>query len=233
MSRQQRPDYGFDAPYVAGIFLLLGTIVVILSFWFRFLWITAVMFLLECLLMVWGSKRGKFLLRDKLLDSFHWRGDETVLDVGCGHGLMLVGAAKKLRQGKAIGIDLWRKMDQTGNSREATTLNLQLENVADRAELVDGDARKLPFGDNSFDVVLSSWALHNIPDRAGRDVAIREIARVLKPGGRVVIIDIRHTRDYAEVFRQSNMSEVTRSRPNFLFLIPSITLTARKPPANG
>lgn len=183
--------------------------------------------------MVWGSKRGKFLLRDKLLDSFHWRGDETVLDVGCGHGLMLVGAAKKLRQGKAIGIDLWRKMDQTGNSREATTLNLQLENVADRAELVDGDARKLPFGDNSFDVVLSSWALHNIPDRAGRDVAIREIARVLKPGGRVVIIDIRHTRDYAEVFRQSNMSEVTRSRPNFLFLIPSITLTARKPPANG
>ncbi len=229
MSRPQRPNYGFDAPYVAGTFLLLGISVVILSFWFRFLRVTAAIFLVESMVMVWGSKRGKFLLRDKLLDAIPWRGDERVLDVGCGHGLMLIGAAKRLRQGKAVGIDLWRKQDQAGNSREATTMNVQLEGVADRIELVDGDARKLPFGDNFFDVVLSSWALHNIPDRTGRDTAIREIVRVLKPGGHVVIIDIRHTTDYAEVMREGKMSDVRRSAPNFLFLIPSVTVTARKP----
>jgi ubiquinone/menaquinone biosynthesis C-methylase UbiE len=103
-----------------------------------------------------------------------------------------------------------------------------LENVADRVELVDGDARKLPFGDNTFDVVISSWALHNIYDRPGRETAVREIVRVLKPGGRLTIIDIRHTFEYAEVLRQSQMSEVRRTGPNFLFAIPTYTLIARK-----
>jgi arsenite methyltransferase len=107
-------------------------------------------------------------------------------------------------------------------------LNVRLENVADRVELVDGDARKLPFADDSFDVIVSSWALHNIYDRAERDAAIREAARVLRPGGRIVIIDIRHTRQYAKVLRDSNMAEVNRSGPNFLFLTPSFTVTARK-----
>jgi arsenite methyltransferase len=202
-----------------------------LSFWLRFLWIPGAIFLLECLVMVWGSRRGKFQVRDKLLNSISWQGNEKVLDVGCGHGLMLIGAAKRLRDGKAVGIDLWQKEDQAGNSREATLLNVRLENCSERVELVDGDARKLPFEENAFDVVVSSWALHNIYDRAGRAAAVREIARVLKPGGRLLIIDIRHTAEYAEVLRQGKMAEVHRTGPNFLFLIPSFTLTARKPAA--
>jgi len=141
---------------------------------------------------------------------------------------MLIGAAKRLRDGKAIGIDLWQKEDQSGNSREATLRNVQLENVADRVELIDGDARKLPFESGTFDVVLSSWALHNIYDRPGRGIAIREIARVLKPGGRVVIIDIRHTAEYAEVFRQCQMSEIQRAGPNYFFVIPTYIITAIK-----
>jgi ubiquinone/menaquinone biosynthesis C-methylase UbiE len=229
MDRQQKPNYGIDAPYIFLTFLLVGVAVVALSFWLRFLWIPAVIFLLQGLVMVWGSRVGKFQVRDKLLNSISWRGNEKVLDVGCGHGLMLIGAAKRLRDGKAVGIDLWQKQDQAGNSREATSLNVRLENVADRVELVDGDARKLPFEGNSFDVVVSSWALHNIYDRAGRDTAVREIVRVLKPGGRFLIVDIRHTGEYAEVLRESKMSEVHRGGPNFLFVIPSFILTARKP----
>jgi SAM-dependent methyltransferase len=227
--RQQRPNYGIDAPNIVLTFLVIGLSGVVLSLWLRFLWIPASIFLLECLVMVWGSRVGKFHARDKLLISISWQGNEKVLDVGCGHGLMLIGAAKRLRDGKATGIDLWQKEDQAGNSREATMLNVRLENVADRVELVDGDARKLPFSENAFDVVVSSWALHNIYDRAQRDAAVREIVRVLKPGGRVVIVDIRHTAEYAEIYRQGQMSEVRRTGPNFLFLIPSITLTARKP----
>ncbi|HUD84153.1 MAG TPA: class I SAM-dependent methyltransferase [Candidatus Saccharimonadales bacterium] len=229
MHRRERPNYGIDAPNVVLTFLLIGVLGLGLSVWLRFLWIPASVFLLECLVMLWGSRVGKFRVRDKLLNSISWQGSEKVLDVGCGHGLMLIGAAKRLREGPAVGIDLWQKQDQAGNSREATLLNVRLENVADRVELVDGDARKLPFEENAFDVVVSSWALHNIYDRAGRDAAVREIARVLKPGGRLLIIDIRHTGEYAEVLRQNKMSEVHRTGPNFLFVIPSFALTARKP----
>jgi predicted RNA methylase len=46
------------------------------------------------LLLLWSSLFGKFRARDALLNAVPWRGDEQVLDVGCGHGLMLIGAAK-------------------------------------------------------------------------------------------------------------------------------------------
>jgi len=69
--------------------------------------------------------------------------------------------------------------------------------VADRVELHTADMRKLPFDDGSFDVVVSSLAIHNVPGAPERAKAVREAARVLKLGGRLVIADIRHTRVYA------------------------------------
>ena len=92
-----------------------------------------------------------------------------------------------------------------------------------------GTPVRMPFPDNHFDVVLSSWAIHNIYDRAGREQAIREIIRVLRPGGRLAIVDIRHTPDYAATLQASGMHEIHRSRPNFVFFIPSHVLTAIKP----
>ena len=243
--RSMHPNYGIDAPILVTAFMAIGIAGCVLALplgfgsyvglpaWLRFVIPPAitmgVWFLLTAAVMLWGSKIGKLRLRDKLIASIPWRGDEQVLDVGCGHGLMLIGAAKQLHGGKAVGIDLWQTADQAGNSRAATWHNVELENVADRVELIDGDARAMPFPNHQFDVVLSSWALHNIYDRPGRYAAIREIVRVLKPGGRLVIIDIRHTAEYAEVLKDGGMAEVRRGRPNFLFFIPSHVLTARKP----
>ncbi len=240
-----RPNYGIDAPNVVrGLFvggsaaLILGCLCLFavkrgVMPWTRFAIAPCLsmgcILVLEAGVMFWGSKVGKLRLRDKLIATLPWRGDERVLDVGCGHGLMLIGAAKRLRNGKATGIDLWQKEDQAGNSREATWQNVLAEGVEDRVELHDGDARKLSFTDNFFDVVLSSWALHNIYDPAGREKAIREIVRVLKPGGHLVIVDIRHTAEYAQVLQAGQMKDVTRIGPNFIFVIPSYTLMATKP----
>ena len=66
--------------------------------------------------MLYFSKVEKLRERDKLLDLVEWSGQERVLDVGCGRGLMLIGAAKRLSSGKAIGIDLWQQQDQANNS---------------------------------------------------------------------------------------------------------------------
>ena len=66
----------------------------------------------------------------------------------------------------------------------------------------------MPFPDGSFDVVLSSQAIHNIYDPAGRAQAVGEIARVLAPGGRALIRDIRHIRDYASVLASKGAPEI-------------------------
>ena len=233
---QPPADYGIDAPNVVRNLAVAAVVALGLAaafgVWFPpFFW--AFLFPgLSCAatagLMLWGSKVGKLRLRDRVLDALALHGDERVLDVGCGHGLMLLGAARRLTTGKAVGVDIWQKEDQAGNDRKATLENACRENVADRVELHDGDARSLPFADGSFDVVVSSWAIHNIYDAPGREQAVREIIRVLKARGRVALVDIQHAAEYAAVLRAAGMDQVRLSSPNFLFLIPTRVVTAVK-----
>lgn len=183
--------------------------------------------------MLWSSKVGKLRARDELLDAIPWCGDETVLDVGCGRGLLLIAAAKRLTTGKAVGIDVWHNVDQAGNRPEATWANARLEGVADRIDVKDADARQLPFADGTFDVIVSSLVLHNIHGRAERAKAVREIARVLKPGGRVALLDVAHTGEYVQVLRESGLRDVQRSKPRFLFFAPARIVAGKKPPGGG
>src|SRR5262249_54722402 len=148
------------------------------------------------------SKVGKFRHRDRMLAKIAWRGDEQVLDVGTGRGLLLIGAAKKSARGKATGIDIWSAKDLSANAMEATLANAVLEGVRDRVELKTEDASRMTFADSTFDVVVSNLCIHNIEDPKGRDNACREIARVLKPGGIAVISDFKNTGAYAGVFTQ-------------------------------
>src|SRR5580704_2785783 len=146
----RRPNYGIDAPTVVARFMAIGVVgilawvgILFLPFhrWLGFVAVPllgiGVTYFLIALVMLWGSKVGKLRLRDRVIGAIPWRGDEMVLDVGCGHGLMLIAAAKKLRTGKAIGIDLWQSVDQAGNSREATLENVRLEGVSDLVEVKD------------------------------------------------------------------------------------------------
>src|SRR5205085_3413028 len=102
-----------------------------------------------------------------------------------------------LSSGRAVGIDLWQAEDLSGNRPEATMENAKIEGVADRVEVQTADMRAIPFDDATFDVILSCAAIHNLYAPADRAKALGEIARVLKPGGRVLIDDIRHYREYA------------------------------------
>ena len=86
----------------------------------------------------------------------------AVLDLGCGRGAVLLMASGRLTTGRAVGIDRWRKTDQSGNAAAATRRNAVAEGVADRVDLCTADFTALPFGDQSFDLVLSSVAIHNV-----------------------------------------------------------------------
>lgn len=229
----QRPDYGLDAPNVVRNLLIVGALGLLiwgsaeLRLWsgtlrmgpiagveFRLpadgvLWPGAVCTAMA-LWMIWTSKLGKARERERLLDEIPWTGNERVLDVGCGRGLMLVGAARRLTAGKATGIDIWQAEDLSGNRPDATLENARREGVSDRVEVETADMRKIPFSAGAFDVVLSSQAIHNIYSADGRAQAIAEIARVLAPGGRALIKDIRHLDDYAAGLAAHGVTEIRR-----------------------
>jgi ubiquinone/menaquinone biosynthesis C-methylase UbiE len=138
-------------------------------------------------------------------------------------------AAQHLTTGRAVGVDLWRSVDQSGNSAEATRRNAVAEGVADRVELHTADMTALPFEDDRFDLVVSNFAIHNISGRAGREKAIDEAARVLRPGGRLMIVDVRATRQHQAQLAKLGMKDVTRRQVGWLFLGLARLVTAMKP----
>jgi SAM-dependent methyltransferase len=143
------------------------------------------------------TRVGKFAVWADLLDRLELKGDERLLDIGCGRGAVLLMAAQRLPRGRAVGVDIWSTMDQSGNAERVTRENAALEGVADRVELHSADMRDLPFGNGSFDVVVSSLAIHNVSGAGERARALREAARVLEKNGKLAIADIRYTRAYA------------------------------------
>jgi SAM-dependent methyltransferase len=236
----ERADYGIDAPTVIRNLLLgalLSAAVAVVAstgvVHAPALRATAIVMVAVCLaevgLMTWSSRAGKLRLRDRLLDGLALRGDERVLDVGCGRGLLLIGAARRLPAGRAVGIDLWQARDLSGNAMERTLANARAEGVAERVEVHTGDMRTMPFADASFDAAVSNLAIHNLRGAAERAAAVAEVARVVKPGGRVLIVDIAGTAVYADALRRLGWTEVRRSGFSFLIFPPVRIVTGRKP----
>jgi ubiquinone/menaquinone biosynthesis C-methylase UbiE len=162
--------------------------------------------LAEGVLMLLYARKGKFVHRDRILNLIHWKGNETVLDVGTGLGLLMIGAAKRLTSGHSIGIDIWNKDDLSENSFTKASKNAVLENVANKIELKEENILQTSFQNNYFDVVLSNLCLHNVGDKENRKKACREIHRILKKGGVAIISDIVHHGEYKAAFLQLGMT---------------------------
>lgn len=152
--------------------------------------------------------RGKFQVWEDEFDQLALRGDETIVDLGCGRGAVLLAAAARLPRGRAIGVDLWRTVDQSGNHPEMTMANAPALGVADRVELLTADLRELPLPNASADVVLSSLAVHNLHHPRARDSALREAARILRPGGRFVLLDLAHVPRHAQLLTDAGLVDV-------------------------
>jgi arsenite methyltransferase len=238
-----KPDYGIDAPgVVRNLFLASIAGVAFALFTPRLVHIGSVELMLHPLgwgaaagcgaggsLMLIYAKFGKFRHRDRMLNLHPWRGDEQVLDVGTGRGLLLVGAARRLTTGHATGLDIWNREDLSRNAMERTERNLATEGVSDKCSLVSEGAQNMGFPDESFDVILSNLCLHNIYDKVTRVKACHEIVRVLRPRGTAIISDYKHTGEYAATMHDAGL-RVERKLPNLLTTYPPLRiLLARKP----
>jgi len=241
--RRERARYGVDGGYGGiPVFLLAGAGLLACARWAAkrrkrlagFLAKTGITAVLGIAAgYFYSTGPGKLSVWKDLLDELDLRGDERVLDIGCGRGAVLISAARRLPRGRATGADIWRLRDQTGNTRAAARHNAMAEGVSERVELVCADARDLPFPPESFDVVLSNLTFSNIRGSEERARALSEAIRVLRPGGPVRIVDDRAER-YAPVLQQAGCADVRVRRLDWRtsFGLPGQQMTlvsARKP----
>jgi ubiquinone/menaquinone biosynthesis C-methylase UbiE len=133
-------------------------------------------------LFAWVVTRGKeHALREKMVDLASIEPGKSVLDVGCGTGTLAIAARKRVGEsGKAAGIDASPEMIARARkkARKAGT------DVDFRSAVIEA----LPFPDGTFDTVLATIMLHHLPDDVRRR-GIGEMRRVLKPGGRLFVVD--------------------------------------------
>jgi len=219
--KMNKTNYGFDAPAIMRNMIIVGALLTTVGFLvltfneniilkygsFLIILVGIILFILGNSMCIYGIK-GKFRMRDFILSKIIWKGDETVLDIGTGLGLYMIGAAKYLKTGKSYGIDIWRAEDLSDNSIENAYRNAVLESVRDKVEIKNEDARNLSFANDSIDIVLSMFCIHNIDEKDGQEKACLEIARVLKPNGRAFIGEWIPTHEYAKYFAKAGLNVI-------------------------
>ena len=122
---------------------------------------------------------GRF--REKQLRLAKLQPGERVLDVGCGTGTLAIAAKKHVGQaGTVTGVDPAAEMiERAMQKARRAGVDVDFRTAA---------AEQLPFADGSFDVMLSSLMLHHLP-KAIRGEGVKEMRRVLKPAGRLLVVD--------------------------------------------
>jgi len=140
-------------------------------------------------LLVWFLSLGREqAFRQMTADLAQLQEGETVLDVGCGTGTLAMVAKERVgATGRVSGIDASVQMIVRAR-RKAARRGLSLDFQV-------GVIEQLAFPDHSFDVVLSTMMMHHLPDDLKRQ-GLAEIARVLKPGGRLLIVDFKHPEEH-------------------------------------
>jgi cyclopropane fatty-acyl-phospholipid synthase-like methyltransferase len=172
----------------------------------------------------WSSRVGKFRMRDKIFENLEMNGNEEVLDVGCGRGLLLIAAAKRLTTGMATGTDHWKGTVEYRNTSEMTWENARIEGVADKIKITDGDVTSLSFSDNQFDIVTTSLMMHHVKNT---DLALKEMVRVLKSNGTLVIADIA-ARRFRSSMQHLGLTIVQTRFATRLFFMPVRILIGKK-----
>jgi len=147
----------------------------------------------------WIGGPGQEQIRSQILDAVALQGSERVLDFGTGSGELGIAAAQRLKTGRVIAIG------ETA-ANEVARANAKAKGAGDKIRFESSALPKLSYPDANFDVVVSSRALNNLETVGDREQALREMVRVLKPGGRLAIHEIIDADDYARALADQKIA---------------------------
>ncbi len=186
-----------------------------------------------------ASRRGRFRVWSRTLGELELEGNEEILDVGCGRGAVTTLAAARVPTGSVIGVDVWGRAGFLASSRRGTDdqiakTNAAAEGVAERVRYVAGDIDDLNVDGNSFDVVVSGGGISRVGSGERRMAALDEAVRVTRPGGRIVIGDVRNTGAFAHRLTELGCDEVRSTSGGWETWyggpwLPMVLVCARKP----
>lgn len=206
----EKPYYGYRInKYITGAlvgFGILGIVLaVIFTIWEYSLWVVTLCWVVGVILFIFGLFWYLFvgaaadpekveILQKNFTDELRnvWDGKGNVLDIGTGCGRTAIDIAKRFPKAYVVGIDTWSKMwGYFGMTKDRCEENARIENVADRCIFKQGNALKLPFKDEEFQLVVSTFVFHEIhvPDKT---VLLKEVVRVLAPDGVFMLCDMFH-----------------------------------------
>lgn len=131
------------------------------------------------------------------LSHFNWRGNETVLDIGCGGGANLKRMSDCVTTGHLTGVDYSETSVQTSRQTNEEAIK------AGKMDVCQGSVEKLSFADDSFDKITTVESFYFWPDPPEN---LKEVSRVLKKGGTFLLI--------AEIYERPDLSPATRENIN-------------------
>ncbi len=149
--------------------------------------------------------------RQRIADLAQLQPGERVLDVGCGTGTLAIIARQRVGEtGGVSGIDpSWQMIARARHKAERVGLSITFQ---------VGVIEQLAFPDQSFDIVLSTLMMHHLPDTLKRR-GLAEIVRVLKPGGRLLVLDLKghagSIRDQPAFMKEAGFSQVEMGETRF------------------
>ena len=216
----EKPYYGYSIMRYLTVALIIGGIVSIaLAITFT-AWVSISCWVLGAILfssgvflhlsMGWVNDPEKIeLVKDKFSNQLGnvWAGNGKVLDMGTGLGRVAIEIAKQFPEAQVIGVDTWTKgWKLFGMTKAGAEKNAIIEGVSGRCTFQTDSALDLPFEDGEFQLVVSSFAFHEIkvPDRT---VLFKEAIRVLAPGGAFVICD-PFSGSFLKAYKVKNMPEL-------------------------
>lgn len=178
-------------PWILGVIFFIASMIIFFYFESHYIQVLSLPLLLLSVNFFTGTIVARnFNTTDNMTLPFVdlFSGDkDLILDAGCGSGRTTVELSKVFKNGQIVALDLFDpKKTEDISSRKLLERNLKIAGITEKVRIVQGDVTKLEFKDKTFDSIVSTLLLNNLGK--AKLTGLKELYRVLKPGGKILIV---------------------------------------------